>query len=542
MGKHKPILAFAAFTAFFAVLATFVFWGTWSPDVTPIMPDAPTVHALGYFKALRELLYEHCFSKWLFIPDDLLLFFGTPYFRQEFQYVFAAYFAALGAVYYCRGRGLGLFASYSAGLLLAFCGYWFTLFSAGHMGWFRWMTYGVFAFGLCDRAVRLDNLRHWLLLAAVLAWSCRWQQDMWLIFALFSFAYFVWCHFREKRKPAWRHIAIAAVAFFAIGGGNIRFAFVDSLAGRKAQLEDSKGSALSGGAGKDSREANWVFATNWSMPPEDTLEFFIPRIHGDTSCPYSLSIAQWKKCDLAPYSGRLGRPIDAKDGNYRQHSLYVGRVTCFFALVAVALLAARRLRTRDVGFFAAAALLFWLLSMGRFCESVYRVVFSLPLANFIRAPVKWHHATELSLVFLAAFSLDALWNFAAGAHRRWMRYAAVALVAWGALDLANAASRYCVPLDLTEVKRQSCAMDLVFLHDSNFSDPRLAAMVRARRIIPVANYPGRDDVHLVQCLSPRKAPEKKPPQPLYAKLLGLLSLVSSIVVVAYAVKRGRSDE
>ena len=33
---------FLGFSAAFAALAAFVFWGTWSPDVAPVMPDSPT--------------------------------------------------------------------------------------------------------------------------------------------------------------------------------------------------------------------------------------------------------------------------------------------------------------------------------------------------------------------------------------------------------------------------------------------------------------------------------------------------------------------
>ena len=35
---------FAGFTAVFAALAAYVFWGTWSLDVVPVMPDATTTY------------------------------------------------------------------------------------------------------------------------------------------------------------------------------------------------------------------------------------------------------------------------------------------------------------------------------------------------------------------------------------------------------------------------------------------------------------------------------------------------------------------
>lgn len=539
MKTIKPSLAWLlAFTAAFAVLAGFVFWGTWSCDVTPIMPDCPTVHPVGYFAALSKCLGERCLETWQFVPDDLTVFIGTPYFRQELQYAFGAYFAALALAYYCRGRGLSRAASYSAALLLGFCGYWFSLFSAGHLGWFLLMIYCVFAFGLADRAVRKGKLKNWLLLGAVVAWGCRRQQDLWMVFTFFAAAYFVWCCVRERKWPDLKGVACAALAFFVIGGANIRSAFTEALAGRERQLEESKGSALSGGEGKSDEEAKWIFVTNWSMPPEDTLEFFVPRVHGDTSCPLSLSLAAARHADLKPYTGRLGRPLGAPEGNYRQHSLYVGWVTCLLALVAIAgAVRNRRDIPSDLVFFAGAALFFWLLSMGRYCEFVYRGVFQVPLINSLRAPVKWHHATELSLCVLAACGVEALWRAPWVKARRWARWAVLGFVLLGAFDLARVNHIYCVPVDLRAVRRQDCNMDLTILREADLRHPQVAAMVRARQIIPLANYAGRRDVWLVEYLTPRKPPEKKPGPPPLAKGLGIVSLLGTLAVAAYGIKK-----
>jgi len=197
----KPSVAwFCGFTGVFAVLAAYVFWGTWSMDFAPVMPDCPTTHPASYADVWVKYV-NGVLASGKVLPTDLLwsgLLF-SPYFCQELQYVSGVFFAALGLAYYLRGRGLSHVASYGAGLLLAFCGYWFTLFSAGHGGWFIWMTYGVFAFGLADRAVRLNRLRHWLLLGLIVSWAGFQQQDLWLLFTLFTTAYFIWCCVRERK-------------------------------------------------------------------------------------------------------------------------------------------------------------------------------------------------------------------------------------------------------------------------------------------------------------------------------------------------------
>ncbi len=554
MFSLKPRQAwFLAFTAAFAVLAGFVFWGTWSADVNPVMPDCRHVHATGYFAPLAQYFAADCLRNWQFVPDDLMLFLGTPYFRQELQYAIAAWFAALGLVYYCRGRGLSRAAAYSAALLLAFSGYWFSLYSAGHYGWFRLMTYCIFVFGLADRMVRKGKMRHAVMLGALVAWGCRNQQDMWMIFTLFAGAYFIWCCVRERKFPL-KDVLIAALTFAIIGGANVRTAFTEALSLREQQLEESKGSALSGGEGKSDKEANWIFVTNWSMPPEDTLEFFIPRIHGDTSCPFVLSLGGRFGTGVEPYTGRLGRPIDAKDGNYRQHSLYVGLVTCLLALAGiVGFVISRRKGSvgtadapleakvrSDIPFFIGAAVLFWLLSMGRFFEPLYRVVFSIPFLDSLRAPVKWHHATEFALAVLAAYGFEFL---AAYLPRRFalvpkkVLAALIVLALAGAVDLARIDHLYIAPVDMREVKRQNANMQLTFLPRAQLLSKEAAPLVRAKRLIPLATYPGQKEVYLVEYLTPRKPSAPEPPPTPLAKVLGLVSILGTIAASAYSIKK-----
>ena len=523
-------MSFAAFTAVFAVLAAFVFWGTWSLDVAPVMPDDTIVHPMAYAdywaKSLRKFL-----SSGKFIPSDILwdgLLF-SPYFCQELKYAFSLYCAGLGLAYFLHGRGLSPLASYGAGLLLAFCGYWASLFSAGHGGWFVWMIYGVFAFGLADRAVRRGKPRHWLLLGACTAWGSFYQADLWLLFTVLTGLYFVWCCVRERKLP-WKGTLLAAAVFFAIGAPSFRSALVNDLAGRDRQI--ASGETVAGASAVDEAEKRWIFVTNWSLPPAEIAEFFIPRLNGDTSCPLTLSIGARAGTGVRPYTGALGRPKDAPQGNYRQHSLYVGFVTCLLALAGVVF----GWRKPDARFFAVAAVVFCLLSLGRYCEPVYRLVYALPFGDYLRAPVKWHHLTEFCLCVLAGYGIEGLLGLAWLKGRRGGLLAVGALVLFGAFDLARNDRLYCAPVDLRRVRQTNSDMQMSVMRREDFANPQVAEMVKRGAVVSLANYLGNPDLYLVEVLTPRK-PAKEPLPPWsIAAWLGCLSLLGSAVVIVCAVR------
>ena len=528
---------FLGFTAVFAALIGFVFWGTWSMDFAPVMPDCPFVYGPDYaIGTLRGM-----FVSGKFIPSDVIFkFSGSPYFWQELQYALALYCAALGMVYFCRGRGLSRLAAYGAGLLLAFSGYWCTLFSAGHLGWFQWMTYGVFAFGLADRAVRKGKLRHWLLLGACVAWGSCHQPDLWLLFTIFTGAYFVWCCVRERKFP-WKGAVLSAAVFFIVGAPYIRSAFVNDLSGRDKQIEEGQTVSEKDKATVDEREKRWIFVTNWSLPPSETAEFFIPRLNGDTSCPMTLSLGARYGTGVTQYTGALGRPKDAPAGNYRQHSLYVGFITCLLALCGIVAFCASLRSGKDVLFFAVAAVVFWLCSMGRYCEPVYRVIFSLPFGDYLRAPVKWHHLTEFCLVVLAGYGIEALVSLLSRVSS--LKSSVLPLVGVvvliGVCDLARVDRLYCAPVDLREAKRQNAGMQMTFLRRTDFNNPQVAAMVQAKKIVSLAQP--NPEMYLVGVLQPRGPQTKKPWPPMgLATWLGLLSLAASGAVVLLSAKCRRN--
>jgi hypothetical protein len=530
--RVRPAVAwFLVSTAVYAVLAGFVMWGAWSTDVAPVMPDCPVLHPRSWFPDF--------WARWVddgrFTPLDATVFLGSPYFWQELKYVLGAWLSGLGLAYFLRGRGAPCFASYAAGLLLSLSGYWFTLFSAGHLGWFCWMAYGIFPFGLADRAVRKGKLKNWLLLGTLVGWACCWQTDLWLLFTALTGAYFVYACLRERRLPSWKGLLVSAVAFFAVGAAGIHHAFVNDLAGRERQIADdaAKGAPTAADDAAARADARWIFVTNWSLPPAETAEFFVSRLNGDTSCALTLSVGNRIGSGVRPYTGALGRAYGAERGNYRQHSLYVGLVTCLLALFALIHSFVDRRRASDVWFFAAAAAVCWLFSLGRHCPGVYRLVYALPFGDTLRGPVKWHHLTEFCLCVMAGLGLMRLWALAPR-RGRWIRPVLAAVALAGAVDLAVVAKRYCAPVDIGEAKRQNCSMTYAYLRRGDFARPQIAARVKERRIVPVAQP--APDVYLVGVLEPWGAPARAGAWG-RAAWLGVFSVLASVAACALAVSR-----
>jgi hypothetical protein len=435
--KFKPsTTAFSVFSMLFVSAVVYIFWGTWGVDSAFVQPDNGTVHSMSWVS-----------KKWIgaltggmLTPFEMCQSLGGPYVWQELQYAVASLCAALGVAFYLRGRGLDLVACYGGGLFYGFSGYSLSLFSAGHLGWFMWLSYGPFAFGLVDRVVRKGKFLNWILLGSVLAWGGARQPDMWLLFTVLTFFYGVWCLVREKGgtmtgKPAsfWSGLAACAIVMLAIGWPQFNHAIFHDLGSRDKQIEATSG--VSAGESAEAKEAaRWQFVTGWSMPPEDVLEFAAPLCRGCSS--------DFRVSPDIPYWGRLGRAPDESFvagrmmPNYRQHSLYLGAITCAFALIGIFAFLFRRKDAKaegespadfsDVAFWTVSAAVVLLCSFGRFTP-FYKVVYALPFGDYLRAPVKFHHLFEMCAAVLGGYGICGVLSGLSGRRFKSGVYAALAL-------------------------------------------------------------------------------------------------------------------
>jgi hypothetical protein len=469
------MLWFGLFAAVFWGCMLYVFlpvlpadWVMQSPDLTKFYPIGWRTGYLEGILAGRESV----------TPLTFLTILLPPLVRQELFFMVTCFLAALAVAWYLRTENVSRPAAYGGGLCFAFAGYSFTLFCAGHGGYFAMVAWVLFAFALINRCFQTQSWFYFVALGAVLIWAEASQQDIWMLFMMLIGAYGLWRSLRAWREErscrfllrVYPRFALSALVVLLLGGQQIRRTMGDALQTRQGQFS-AVAAATAGPAAaakppatpeevrRQERE-RWIFCTNWSLPPEDILEFAVAGIFGDESfhgpCPY------W---------GRLGRPDGFVAGrmmpNYRQHTVYLGMITVLLGLFGVWCRVAARFARRDpeatgktnaagVGaetaptfpdlpFWAAAGVVCLVLAMGRYTP-VYQLVYHLPYMNYVRAPVKFFHLTEVAAACLAGFGLECLLRPAGAATAVRRRFAFLIIVALLALLVgmgwlqANAAS------------------------------------------------------------------------------------------------------
>lgn len=340
---------------------------------------------------------------------------------------FANTFHALSLVAGSLALGFYLFRknlSLGAVLVAALAAFWvgtnFTLIHAGHIRKFS------IVFLFCATLVCLDKLfetRRWnwgVIAGALVGMMFLEQQDVALFFGLFAGAYALFLvtsaarpeprpptkgEKREGEAPAEpqksgalanfaRLVPVVAVALM-ICIGPVLSAYRQNVAGI-ASMEQS-------------RAEKWEFCTQWSQPPEESIDFIAPGYTG------------WRSGEpTGPYWGRMGRSAgweQSRQGfmNFRLENTYLGIIPVLLALFA--LFAARSSAHRAVIFFwGGAALVALLLAFGKYTP-LYALFWQLPVINNIRNPNKFIQIFQIAVAILAAFGLDAVLRDKAAAKK-----------------------------------------------------------------------------------------------------------------------------
>ena len=430
-----------------------------SPDSGPFFSFAPRTDAI-----------ERLLTGSAFAPQNLYWLLLDSLYAHDLTYILDTFFLTLAGVYYLTGRRVHPLAAWTGGLALGLCGYTFTLFCAGHRGYFHMISCAVWAFGLLIRCFETRRLFYFVMLGLVFAWGVPCQPDVLVLVGALAAAYALWltgqkrletghlslgnvaCKgaaeqvangeggFWVRARAVWPRFGVSLLVLLLAGFGGVRSAVTTQIKSRDAQIAGATGheaveDAKAKKPSEKERHDRWIFATNWSLPPEDMLEFVVPGVFGNDSMqpPY-------------PYWGRLGQPAAEvfQKGrmmpNYRQHTVYLGVVSVLLAFFGViAYFSEKKRRTlssrlqgdsssvphasllapnyADVPFWCGVWVICLLLAMGRYTP-FYHVFYAIPYMDYIRAPVKFHHLVEVATAFLAGFGMDAVLRSGEGLLRR----------------------------------------------------------------------------------------------------------------------------
>lgn len=408
--------------ALFAAAILIAFLPVLDPDTVFLAPDAP----------ILPLAFSDRIARFLALPtlQDLILL--LPYgFSYEGTFWIGCGVLGLAAFLILRAQGLSREGAAVGAFSAAFLGYSSTLFCAGHRGVVDALAMTALAGGCFATGIRSLRWSPFILGAICCAAGLGAQADIWFLtmvpVSLYALYLWVRCcpcktsaeHSRcfacgrtamltRTRTLLLRFLAAGAV-FLAAGFPALRHTFRNAQETRTAQLTAATAAAVT----PEERVARHrEFLTDWSLPPEDLLEWINPHANGHTSYPF----------DPDPYRGRMGSATQV----LRQHAVHVGWYT--LALALAAWFRKRDPTTRDRGFWTLLAVITLLFAFGRYTP-LYRPLTALPFFDAIRAPVKWLHLTGFSLAILAGIGAEPI-------CRKWGRPAAMilaALICWNGI-------------------------------------------------------------------------------------------------------------
>ena len=333
----------------------------------------------------------------VFRPIFMLLWLLPTEVYQNWAHGLALAAASFWLVVYLRRRGCSWAACALGGLTAFWTGNNLTLTYAGHTNKFATMAFAAAAIALLDKAMT-DRRWGWGVLAGMAAGFMFFEQaDVALFSAVFIAAFGLYRAVQAaggwKPGPLIRRLLPAAV----IGGIMVLGAMGPYLKvateGVTVLQQDAK--------------AQYEFLTQWSWPPEESLDFIAPGFTG------------WRSGEESgPYWGRMGRSAGWETThqgfmNFKLENHYMGALPVLLSLFAFGGAAARwgrkqrDARTADALFWGLVCAGALLLAFGKFTP-IYRVVAVLPGFSGMRNPNKFMHIFQIALGIGAAFGWDGL--------------------------------------------------------------------------------------------------------------------------------------
>ena len=387
---------------------------------------------LGMMPSIKNIMPQGFFGYW---SDSFLLGVGgrVPFpmwatvflwlmpgrFGFNWLHAFDLILASIALAMFLRGAGLHWMAIVLGAITAFWLGSNLTLTYAGHLGKFGALMFA--AASLYGIRKTFDSDQPWLwsvVTGGFIGFMLMEQQDLALFFGLFLGAYALFRAVLVFRHSAGFKCFLILVPMglvaLIMSGATLMLVYTQNVSSIAAQQEDNP-------------RQKWEFTTQWSWPPEESIDFIAPGYMG------------WRSGEAdGPYWGRMGRSSGwekTSQGfmNFKLENQYLGAIPLVFALFAVFIvLLSSKFRRLDSGscetnlanhenidwdnikpevyFWFFAAVLSLLLSFGKHFP-LYELFYQLPAVSNIRNPNKFLQVFQLAIGILAAYGAHLIFNW-----------------------------------------------------------------------------------------------------------------------------------
>lgn len=386
------------------VLRTTGEFAQWNPY---ILGGIPYVAAGG----AGDVFYPTFILRWL-LPVDVAI---------TWSFLVHLFLAGLFTFGFVRALGFAFWPALFAGVAYMMSGQVASLVSPGHDGKMYVSALAPLLLWMIVRAVRDGRPWAWGMIALVTGLAILTPHNQMVYYlALLAIPFTIWVALRGSdealAKPiAARRIIIAgAAAALGVGVAALQFlpfyAYLDYAARGVAR--------------------GYEYATSYSMPPEEMLNFYLPHFSGI----------------LDAYWGR---------NFFKLHSEYVGVVVLLVAGLAFGATA----RRKHLWFWGITGLIATLVALGGHTP-FYRLWYLLPMMKVVRAPAMIFYIAQLAIAVFAAIGLERLLR--QGVKRGyligWGVFAVVVLILAGGGALTSIAQSVAPPERYTLVEQNTGAL------------------------------------------------------------------------------------
>jgi len=343
-----------------------------------------------------------------------ILYVLGPYLYAKFYAAIALLILGLGAWCFFQQLGLARPACMLGGLAVAL-----------NSGFFSAACWGVASHAICigmvyfSLAALVGPGSPWRWLRAIvgglaLGMAVSEGADIGAIFSLYVAAFVMyWVWTTEGHSVRALATGVGRVALVAIMAGLVAAQLISVLVG--TQIKGVAGM----GEETQSKEERWDWATQWSLPKREALNYIIPGLFGyrmDTPGGGVYWGAMGRDPGWYRYWANGSKGPQPQGGlRFSGGGIYAGVLVVMVAFWA-ALQGFRKkdsvfsgITRRMIWFWTVVAVISLLLAFGRFAP-FYRLFYALPYFSTIRNPGKFAHVVSWALLVLFAYGVDGLWR------------------------------------------------------------------------------------------------------------------------------------